>query len=101
VQHGMAASGIVDGTYQVSGEVLDHARQLLAVAFLNQIVTDEASAKLLKEDAVPTAQIASGHRALCELRTPHLATAEAAAPAPKTTPQRATTSGTKHKKKRR
>ena len=101
VQHGMAASGIVDGAYQVSGEVMDHARQLLEVAFLNQIVTDEPSAKLLLEDAAPLAQTAVGHRSLFELRMPPLVEAKHVITAEQAPPKRNSNSGSKPKKKRR
>jgi hypothetical protein len=72
VQYGLAASGVVNGAYQVSGEVLTQGRQLLEVAFLGQMVTDEVTANLLLEDAVPLAQVTADQRAVLEIRLPSI-----------------------------
>jgi hypothetical protein len=103
VQYGLAASGVVNGAYQVSGEVLTQARQLLEVAFLGQMVTDEITANLLLEDAVPLAQVTPDQRAILEIRKPVVPESVVAEPIPIAEPKQPTRSGGgggKGKKKR-
>jgi hypothetical protein len=81
VQYGLTACGIVNGSYQVSQDVLDSARQILDLAQPQQILTDSKSASILAEPVIPQTAMTADQRATLELRPLPVADVEVPAPA--------------------